>query len=96
MPDIPLTNIELFTYAQEPEIPHWAVFMRDTLTLHLFKIESDIVNFNTSSQPVSHWVRYYRNKTNRIYFDSYGDITPVEMQRYLTADSMVRKLYREI
>ena len=29
-----------------------------------------------------HWVCYYRNKSNRIYFDSYGQITPVEIQQY--------------
>ena len=31
----------------------------------------------------SHWVCYYRKKSNIIYFDSYGQITPVEIQRYL-------------
>ena len=35
----------------------------------------------------SHWVCYYRNKTDRIYFDSYGLITPVEIQRYLKTGS---------
>ena len=42
-----------------------------------------IVNLNTSSQSGSHWVCYYRNKSTRIYFDSFGQITPVEIQRYL-------------
>ena len=42
-----------------------------------------IVNLNTSSQPGSHWVCYYRNKSDRIYFDSYGQITPMEIQRFL-------------
>ena len=58
--------------------------MRDTLprqTQH--SVEYDIVNLNTSSQSGSHWVCYYRNKINRIYFDSFGQITPVEIQRYL-------------
>ena len=35
----------------------------------------------------SHWVCYYRNKTDIIYFDSYGQITPVEIQRYLKTGS---------
>ena len=30
---------------------------------------------------------YYRNKTDIIYFDSYGQITPVAIQRYLKTDS---------
>ena len=41
---------------------------------------------NTSSQPGIHWVCYYRNKSGRIYSDSYGQITPVEIQRYLKTD----------
>ena len=80
----PLTNIELSTYAQELEIPHFGgVFMRDTLPQYPFNVESGVVNLNTSSQPGSHWVCYYRNKNERIYFHSYGQITPVEIQRYL-------------
>ena len=83
IPEKPLTNIEHSTYAQELEIPHFrGVFMRDTLPQYPFNVESGIVNFNTS-QPGSHWVCYYRNKNERIYFDSYGQITPVEIQRYL-------------
>ena len=34
-------------------------------------------------QPGSHWACYYRNKSNRIYFGNYGQITSVEIQRYL-------------
>ena len=84
IPDKPLTNIELSTYARELEIPHFrGVFMSDTLPLYPFNVESGIVNFNTSNHAGSHWVCYYRNKTDRIYFDSYGKITPVEIQRYL-------------
>ena len=62
--------------------------MRDTLPLHPFNVESGIVNLNTSNQAGSHSVCYYRNKTDRIYFDSYGQITPVEIQRYLKTDSV--------
>ena len=84
IPDNPLTNVELTTYSQELEIPHFrGVFMRDTLPLYPFNVESGIVNLNTSNQPGSHWVCYYRNKTDRIYFDSYGQTTPVEIQQYL-------------
>ena len=61
--------------------------MRDTLLPYPFNVESGIVNFNTSNQAGSHWICHYRNKTDRIYFDSYGQITPVEIQRYLKAGS---------
>ena len=61
--------------------------MRDTLSQYPFNVESGIVNLNTSSQPGSHWVCYYRNKNERIYFDSHGQITPVEIQRHLKTSS---------
>ena len=84
IPDKPLTNIELSTYARELEIPHFrGVFMRDTSPLYPFNVESGIVNLNTSNQAGNHWVCYYRNKTDRIYFDSHLQITPVGIQRYL-------------
>ena len=60
--------------------------MRDTLpkqTPHC--VECGIVNLNMSSQSGSHWVCYHRNKSNRIYFDSFGQITPVEVQCHLKA-----------
>ena len=57
--------------------------MRDTLPRQPLSVECGILNLNTSSQPGSHWVCYYRNKSDRIYFDSYGQITPVEIQRDL-------------
>ena len=43
--------------------------MKDTLP---YTVECGIVNFNTHTQPGSHWVCYYGNKDRRIYFDSYG------------------------
>ena len=61
--------------------------MRDTLPPYMFNVESGIVNLNTSNQAGSHWVFYYRKMTDRIYFDSYGQITPMEIQRYLKTGS---------
>ena len=88
IPDKLLTNIELTTYAQELGIPHFrCVFMRYMLPLYPFNVECVIVNLNTSNQASSHCVCYYRNKTDRIYFDSYGQITLVEIQRYLKSGS---------
>ena len=61
--------------------------MRDTLPLHPFSVECGIVSFNTSNQPGTHWVCYYCNKIDRIYFDSDGQITLVEIQRCLKTGS---------
>ena len=85
IPYKPLRNIELFTYARELKIPHFKdVFMRDTLPRRSTNtVECGIVNLNTSNQPGSHWVCYYRNKRDIIFFDSYGQVTPMEIQQYL-------------
>ena len=90
--DNPLTNFDLSTYARELGIPHFrSVFMRDTLPRQPLSVECGIVNLYTPRQPGSHWVCYYRNNSNRIYFDSYGKITPVEIQRCLkTGNEFVR------
>ena len=78
IPDKPLANIELTTCARELEIPHLrGVYMRDTLPLYPFNVDSGIVNLNASNPAGSHWVCYYRNKADRIYFGSYGQITTV-------------------
>ena len=38
---------------------------------------------NTSHQPGSHRVAYYKNGKKGIYFDSFEQITQMELQRYL-------------
>ena len=60
------------------------VFMRDILARVAHHKECGIVNFNTSHQPGSHWVCYFKyGKKRRIYFHSFGKMTPVEIQKYL-------------
>ena len=84
IPDKPLTNIKLSTYSRVVKMPHFrGVYMRDTLPQHPYSVERGIVNLNISNQAGSHWVYYYRNRNDIIYFDSYGQITPSEIQRYL-------------
>ena len=83
IPNKALTNIELEYYVKELKIPHFrGVFMRDTLPKQPKKIECGIVNLNTSKEKGSHWTAYFKNQI-RIYFDSYGQITPIEIQNYL-------------
>ena len=85
IPDKSLTNFELIDYATQLKIPNFrGVFMRDTLPkIPHHRVESGIVNFNTSDEKGSHWTCYYKNRNKRIYFDSYGQITPIEVQNYL-------------
>ena len=84
IPDKPLSNFGLKRKVKLLEIPHFrGVFMKDTLPEHPYTAECGIVNFNTYTKPGSHWVCHYRIKGQRIYFDSYRQITPVEVQHYL-------------
>ena len=77
IPDKALTNYDLGEYVTQLGIPNFrGVFMRDTLPTKPRKVECGIVNFNTSAEKGSHWVCYYKNGTLRIYFDSFGQITP--------------------
>ena len=57
--------------------------MRDTLPQTPNTNECGIVNFNKSSEPGSHWVAYYKIGDLRIYFDSFGQVTLYEVQKYL-------------
>ena len=84
IPDKPLSNFELLDYAKQLNISHFrGVFMRDELPKKPWVNESGIVNFNTSLEPGSHWVAYYKNGKQRIAFDSYGQVVLKELSDYL-------------
>ena len=58
--------------------------MRDPLPPQPYSKECGIVNFNMTNQSGSHWVCYYKDGMNqRIYFDSFGQTTLDEIQKYL-------------
>ena len=79
-----LSNFDLIKYARVLKIQDFrGVFMRDTLPKSPNHTECGIVNFNKSDQAGSHWVCYYKKGENRIYFDSFGQVTPIEIQKYL-------------
>ncbi len=79
-----LTNFDIYDIVKKLKIPNFrGVFMRDRLSKRPHKHECGIMNFNTSNQSGSHWVAWFKNGSNRIYFDSFGCITPDELQRYM-------------
>ena len=45
--------------------------------------ECGVVNLDSSKGSGTHWVSYYKHGTVRIYFDSFGQVTPIEIQKYL-------------
>ena len=81
-----LTNFDLGHYINMLGVPYFrGVFMRDELPPPRVgkSLECGIMNFNRSDELGSHWVCYVKNHDSRIYFDSFGQITPLEMQKYL-------------
>ena len=93
IPDKPLSNFELLDYSKQLNIPDFrGVFMKDELPSSPHENESGIVNFNTSSQPGSHWVAYFKKKKDRYYFDSYGQVILDEVKKYLKYKSEEQKL----
>ena len=82
-----LTNIELIEYIKKLNIRGCrGIFMRNTLPQEPKEKECAIMNFNKSDEPGSHWVCYYKNGKRRIYFDSFGQVTPTELQKYLKTE----------
>ena len=65
--------------------------MRDTLPKSAQNIECGIVNLNTSKEKGIHWTCYFKKGANRIYFDSFAQITPIEIQNYLRKKSEERR-----
>ena len=80
-----LTNFDIIQLVKHLNIPNFkGVFMRNELPQQRpNEKECAIVNFNKSSEPGSHWVCYYKDGDERIYFDSFGCTPPTEIQRYL-------------
>ena len=79
-----LSNFDIQKIAKHLEIPNFkGVFTRDQLPEKIGNRESGIVNFNTSKEPGSHWVAYFRDGSKKIYFDSFGQVIPTEIQKYL-------------
>ena len=79
-----LSNFDILKIAKHLEIPNFkGVFTRDQLPEKIGNRESGIVNFNTSEEPGSHWVAYFQDGSKKIYFDSFGQVIPTEIQKYL-------------
>ena len=57
--------------------------MRDELPNKKHLVECGIMNFNKSNEIRSHWIFFVPSHKVRIYFDSLGPITQIELQKYL-------------
>lgn len=69
------------------------VFPSDLLPNKIKNQESGIINFQSSTEPGSHWVCYYNNPNNKYveYFDSYGLPPPEKIKHYLkTSEKLIQ------
>lgn len=57
--------------------------MRDGLPLKIQKRECGVVNLDSGSGSGTHWVAYWKDGQEKIYFDSYGLDPPNEVANYL-------------
>ena len=79
-----LSNFDIIKLSRHLNIPHFkGPFMRDELPNTPENQECGIVNFNKSTEPGSHWVGFFKDGDKRIYFDSFGQVIPTEIQKYL-------------
>src|SRR5271156_6053900 len=62
--------------------------MRDTLPKHINTNECGIVNLEPDSEQGSHWVSYYKHRSEKYYFDFYGLPPTNEMLKYLKPSSV--------
>lgn len=58
--------------------------MRDSLPKRPRLRECGIINLDSSIGSGTHWVAYYKNKEEKTYFDSFGNLQPpLEVIKYL-------------
>ena len=77
---------ELVRYVTLLKIPDFrGVKMRDELPIKPREIECGILNLNSHLQKGSHWPCWFRNKSTCYYFDSFGQVPPIELLTYLNS-----------
>ena len=87
LPKNTLWTSDILHLASALKIPDFVgVRMRDELSGKAKTSECGIVNLNTSSEPVSHWIFFYRSGDDRYFFDSFAEPPPIELLRYLKSD----------
>lgn len=83
LPRRALTDVDIKKYAVN--LPNFrGVFMRNTLPKSPYQNECGIVNLDSNNGQGTHWVAYFKNKNQKEYFDSFGNLPPPkEIIKYL-------------
>jgi hypothetical protein len=92
------TNTQLERYARRHQIPLNGVFARDGVPRALHD-GGYIVNLQTTAEPGTHWVCFYIEGPNAVYFDPFGEDAPLEVDRalkpykYTTSREVIQNLF---
>ena len=75
-----LSNIDLLEYVKLLKVPNFRdVFHIDELPKKVNDIECGIVNLSSHEHMGTHWVCYAKIHKTRIFFDSFGRKTPLQI-----------------
>jgi len=79
------TNIQLEEAAAKLNFKTFrGIFMRDEISkMKVNDYECGILNLDLSENSGTHWVAWYKDNNNKIYFDSFGIQPPKEIIKYL-------------
>lgn len=78
-----MTNVDLEEKARRLHIPLVGVFSKDQLP-PVLKDGGYIINLQSAGDgPGTHWTAFYVENSSRAYFDSFGVIPPLSVQRFL-------------
>ena len=78
-----LSNFDLIDASKDLKIKCFrGVYLLDTMPGKPNNRECGIVNLDKSGGSGTHWVAWYKNGKNKIYFDSYGVQPPREVIKY--------------
>ena len=74
------TNTQLIDFAEKMGLPLNNILMRDEMN-HLNKDGFYIINLDNSNGNGTHWTSLFYHPLNSYYFDSYGFVPPLEVEK---------------
>ena len=90
LPPKTLSDSDILKYVSILSIPNFrGVLMRDELPIKPNETECGILNLSSHKQLGTHWVCWYKDGTERYYFDSYGEPPPLELLHYLKTSTEI-------
>lgn len=77
------TNIDLIRLAKDNNIKLDYILYKDELVKIKYKPGLNIIlNMSSSNHPGTHWIAIHTLKDKIIYFDSFGQVPPIEVENW--------------